>query len=83
MKEKNTLGLGFFLPVCPWCVNVCDRVRKEKGGRMEKSCRRDNPEWRLDKQEEELYGGMRISCTRSYMRERRVNFRDEAVGEQD
>lgn len=50
---------------------------------MEKSCRRDNPEWRLDKQEEELYGGMRISCTRSYMRERRVNFRDEAVGEQD
>lgn len=52
---------------------------------MEKSCRRDKPEWRLDKQEKEGYGGYPCENVMDWIQtcERLANFRDVTMGEQD
>lgn len=64
-------------------VYVCDIDRKEKGGRREKSCRRDKPEWRLDKREKEQYGGYPCENVMGWIQtcERLASFRDVTMGE--
>ena len=51
---------------------------------MEKSCRRDKPAWRLDKQEKERYGG-HCENVMGWIQtcERLANFRAVTMGERD
>lgn len=52
---------------------------------MEKSCRRDKPEWRLDKQEKERHGGYPRENVMGWIQtcERLAIFRDVTMGERD